>query len=122
MGVPLEGPGRLIFEVRSWLKSGSGLDEGGEMEFCVEFPLEWKEMVLLSDGANGLAARGAELAWTGAGAGGARPFPFPKILPPPSFRPDIVQFLCGSSEGGIRIDYAFFKLSRQAHMIVLFKG
>lgn len=59
VGVPLEGPARLMLDVR-WscpLKSGRGLEEGGEIEFCVEF-LEWKEMVLLSDGANGLAARG----------------------------------------------------------------
>jgi hypothetical protein len=40
------------------LKSGSGLDDEGETEAGVEFR-EWKDMVLLSDGANGLAARGA---------------------------------------------------------------
>jgi hypothetical protein len=40
------------------LKSGSGLDDEGEREAGVELR-EWKEMVLLSDGANGLAARGA---------------------------------------------------------------
>jgi hypothetical protein len=40
------------------LKLGSGLDDEGETEAGVELR-EWKDMVLLSDGANGLAARGA---------------------------------------------------------------
>lgn len=40
---------------------------------------------VLSEGANGLAARGA----TG-GVGGARPFPLPRMRPPPSLRPDMV--------------------------------
>lgn len=48
---------------------------GGEMD---EEPIE----TVLSDGANGLDARGAV-------GGGARPLPLPKMRPPPSLRPDI---------------------------------
>lgn len=42
--------------------------------------------MLLSDGAKGLVALGAC-----AGDGGARPFPVPNILPPPSLRPDMME-------------------------------
>jgi hypothetical protein len=34
--VPLEGPLRLMLEVRSWMKSGTWFGDGGDMEFCVE--------------------------------------------------------------------------------------
>jgi hypothetical protein len=83
----------VTLEARSCEKSGSGLDEDGESEPGVEFR-EWKDTVLLSEGAKGLAALGA-CAWTWAWAwgtegGGARPLPLPRILPPPSFRPDMV--------------------------------
>jgi hypothetical protein len=80
---PSEGPARSILDVRSWLKSGRGPDDGGERELGVEFR-EWNETVLASDGAKGLAALGVC-----AGEGGARPLPLPRILPPPSFRPDM---------------------------------
>jgi len=86
---PLAGRPRLIFDARSCeVDSGSGLEEGGDMELG-----ELKETVLLSDGAKGLAARGA---W--AGGGGARPLPLPRILPPPSLRLDMTSNLltgCG---------------------------
>jgi hypothetical protein len=45
-------------EARSWEKSGSGLEEDGESETGVEFR-ERTDLVLLSDGAKGLEARGA---------------------------------------------------------------
>lgn len=52
---PLTGRPRLMFDVRSCdAVSGTGLDEGGDTELG-----ELKEIVLLSDGAKGLAARGA---------------------------------------------------------------
>lgn len=42
---------------------------------------------VLSEGARGLAARVAE------GRGGARPLPLPRMRPPPSLRPDMVEEL-----------------------------
>ena len=51
---------------------------GGEVE------PEARETVL-SEGAKGLADRGAV-----GGVGGARPFPLPRMRPPPSLRPDMV--------------------------------
>jgi hypothetical protein len=87
----------LICEARSWLKSGRGPDEGGERELGVEFR-ERNETVLASDGAKGLVALGV---W--AGDGGARPFPLPRILPPPSLRPDIMCncYYCGVRVAGV---------------------
>jgi hypothetical protein len=57
------------------------------MEFWVEFR-EWKDMVLLSEGGKGLCARGD--GEEDDAVGGARPLPLPRILPPPSFRPDMM--------------------------------
>ena len=61
------------------------------MEFWVEFR-ECNETVLLSEGANGLRARGE---CDGAGEddddGGARPLPLPRTRPPPSLRPDMTR-------------------------------
>jgi hypothetical protein len=73
----------LMLDARSWLKSGRGPEEGGETEFGVVF--RECETVLTSEGAKGLAALGVL-----AGEGGARPFPLPRTLPPPSFRPDMI--------------------------------
>lgn len=73
----------LMLEAKSWPKSGRGPRDGGERGLGVEIR-DWNETVLDSDGAKGLAALGLC-----AGGGGARPFPVPRILPPPSFRPDM---------------------------------
>ena len=90
---PLDGLPTVTLEARSWEKAGSGPDEDGEREVGVEF-CEWNDTALLSDGAKGLAARGAcpwawawPREWTG--GGGARPLPLPRTLPPPSFRADM---------------------------------
>lgn len=54
-----DDPPTVTLEVRSWEKSGSGLDDEGEREMGVEFR-ERRDTVLLSDcGAKGLADRGA---------------------------------------------------------------
>jgi hypothetical protein len=52
----------------------------------------------VSEAARGLAGLGP-----GCGNGGARPFPLPNILPPPSFRPDMVGglVLWPSAEKGV---------------------
>ena len=91
---PFDGPARLMFAVRSCEKSGRGLEERGEMEFCVEF-LECIDTVLSASdgGAKGLEAR-APLAGDADG-GGASPLPLPRTLPPPSFRLDIVPKTSG---------------------------
>lgn len=54
------------------------------MELGVSFR-EYSDVVLTSDGGKGLTALGLC-----AGEGGARPFPLPRTLPPPSLRPDMV--------------------------------
>src|SRR5262245_5726944 len=85
--VPPEGPPRLMLEVMSWLRPGSGLEAGGDADD------ELRESVL-SDAANGLAALGRD----GAGdeVGGASPLPLPRILPPPSLRPDMARCRTGA--------------------------
>lgn len=88
---PWDGPARVTLEARSCEKSGSGLDEGGDNELGVEL-CECKDTVLLSEGGKGLVAL---VRWTE--GGGARPFPLPRILPPPSFRPDMVAVDWGAT-------------------------
>lgn len=88
-----------MLEARSCEKSRRGLDDGGESEFGVEFR-EWKETVLLSEGANGLTAR-----WPRDEGGGARPLPLPRIRPPPSFRPDMVAVGVVCSNPALRQGY-----------------
>lgn len=78
----LEAP-RLMLEVRSWAERPAvtgGLETGGEMD---------DEVIdrVLSEGAKGLVA----LCWAADGAGDARPFPLPRMRPPPSFRPDMAK-------------------------------
>lgn len=53
----MDGPATVTLAARSCEKWGSGLEEDGESELGGEMR-EWKDTVLLSDGANGLAARG----------------------------------------------------------------
>lgn len=67
----------LMLEPISWLRSAMLPLAGGDIDD------EAMETVL-SDGANGLDDRGS------AGGVGPRPFPLPRILPPPSLRPDMV--------------------------------
>lgn len=82
----MDGPSTVTLAARSCEKSASGPDEGGDNELGVEFR-ELTDAVLLSEGAKGLAARGP---WAEDGGGGARPFPLPRIRPPPSLRADMV--------------------------------
>lgn len=71
-----------MLDPRSWAKSGKGLETGGEAED------ELSDRVL-SEGAKGLGVRWWPL--MAGGVGGARPLPLPKMRPPPSLRPDIVE-------------------------------
>lgn len=65
----------LMLDPISWPMSGRLPLTGGDIEG------EPSDTVL-SDGASGLGARGAE-------GGGASPLPLPRMRPPPSLRPDI---------------------------------
>lgn len=51
--------------------------------------------ILLSEAANGLATRGA---FATGGVGGARPLPLPKTRPPPSLRPDMMNYFRGQDQ------------------------
>jgi len=76
----IEGPlfpfSSCTLELRSWIFSARGEAGNGEREEASEF----KDTVL-SDGDSKFAVR-----WCIGGVGGAKDFPLPSILPPPSFR------------------------------------
>ena len=77
-----------MFEARSCEKSGRGLFEtGGELEREI---WESRDAVLPSDGTKRPWDRGTDDEDEVFGSvGGAMPFPLPRILPPPSFLPDM---------------------------------
>lgn len=82
----------LTADVKSWANPGKGLGVPADMEALGD-PIE----SVLSDGLADSCTAGA--------AGGARPFPLPKMRPPPSLRPDIVAAVGGGGgddeRGGI---------------------
>jgi hypothetical protein len=75
--LPLGCVPTLMLEPISWVRSARLPLAGGEME-------EEATETVLSEGAKGLEDRA-----TGGGVG-PRPLPLPRILPPPSLRPDMV--------------------------------
>jgi hypothetical protein len=77
-----DGPPRLMFEARSCGRSERDPEAGGEADD------EFMDSVL-SEGAKGLAVRWTW--WAAGDCGGARPFPLPRIRPPPSLRPDMLE-------------------------------
>lgn len=84
------GPPKLIFEARSCASPGSGLVELGEPEAGdrIDSPIEPPIDGVLSEGAYGLVAR-CTAGDAVAALGGARPFPLPRMRPPPSLRLDM---------------------------------
>jgi hypothetical protein len=87
-----------MLEARSWARAaGKGLTELGEPEAgdCSESSIEPPPNdIVLSDGACGLVA----LLMADDGLGGARPFPLPRMRPPPSLRLVMTGELCASEE------------------------
>lgn len=90
VAAPLLGPPKLMFEARSCERPGSGLVELGEPDpgESIDSPIDPPIDGVLSEGAYGLVAR-CTAGDAVAALGGARPFPLPRMRPPPSLRLDM---------------------------------